>query len=270
MWKGVIQVGDAQLAVKLYSAVQDRDLHFTLLDRKTHAPVAQRMVKPDSGEAVPYPEIRKGFLSDGEYVMLEKEELNQLAPQPSRDIVVDSFIPQTGLGPEWFVRPYYLAPDGDPNAYSALARTLFEAKREGLAHWVMRGIEYSGVLRSDGAHLMLITLRHQDEVLDTTKLALPQARTHSDRETKLAEQLILAYQGDFDPNEFRNEHRDQVRALIEAKASGKRVQLKPLKQKKAAPDLAEALEKSLRSMQKPPSAPPKREHARRRKESAVA
>src|SRR5262245_22014817 len=110
IWRGVIRLGDARVPVKLYSAVQDRDVHFTLLDRKGHARVEQRMVKPDSDEAVPYEEIRKGYLSEGSYVMLGREELGKLAPKPSRDIEISRFVAEDELGPEWFVRPYYLGP----------------------------------------------------------------------------------------------------------------------------------------------------------------
>src|SRR5690349_12284599 len=78
IWKGTIKLGNLSVPVKLYSAVQDRDVHFSLLDKKQHAPVEQRMVKPDSDEAVDYAQIRKGYLSEGSYVMLEREELEKL------------------------------------------------------------------------------------------------------------------------------------------------------------------------------------------------
>jgi DNA end-binding protein Ku len=278
MWKGTLRLGGRALGVKLYAAVQDRDVHFKLLDRKSHAPVAQRMVDPETQEAVEYAEIQKGFLSEGNYVMLSKEELTGLAPKASRDIDVEAVVGEDKLGPEWFVRPYYLGPDGDVNRYAALAQALSEQACEGIAHWVMRGSEYTGVLRSDGHHLMLITLRHKDEIVSAEELPEPQGRAHSEKEAKMAEQLVLAYEAEFDPAQFKNEHRARVLDLIEQKAKGKRPRLAKVQPKKAAPDLANALQKSLLhahgkardAVDKPKTARTRPAHARRRKERAVA
>jgi DNA end-binding protein Ku len=205
--------------------------------------------------------------------MLDKAELQRLAPAPSRDIEVDSFIPPQKLGAEWFVRPYYLGPDGDAEGYAALAHALHDSKREGIAHWVMRGVEYTGALRSDGHVLSLITLRHADELVDLGALPESEGRAHSDKEGKMAEQLIEAYAGEFDPVEFKNEHRERVLELIDAKAHGKRVRLKPIRQKKAESNLLSALEKSLAHAQKrgaEPAAPRKRARSARGKERRVA
>ncbi len=278
MWKGSLQLGSHQLGVKLYAALQDRDVHFKLLDRKRRAPVSQRMVDPESAQPVEYATIQKGYFRDGSYVMLSKEELADLAPTASRAIEVETVVGDDKLGPEWFVRPYYLGPDGSVDRYAALARALFEEKREGIARWVMRGIEYTGVLRSDGEHLMLITLRHRDEVVSAADLPELKGRAHSEREEKLAEQLILAYEAEFDPSEFKNEHRERVLSLIEAKAAGKRPRLPTLQKKKVAPDLSDALQKSLLhahgkargDQSERPKLAKTRAHGRRRKERAVA
>jgi DNA end-binding protein Ku len=250
MWKGVIALGSTKVGVKLYSAVQDRDIHFKLLERKKHAPVEQRMVKPETDEAVPYEEVRKGFLSEGSYVMLEKEELAKLAPKPSRDIEITRFVTFDHLGPEWFVRPYYLGPDGDVESYFALQQALADAGREGIVHWVMRNTEYTGVLRAVGEHLMLITLRHQDEVVSTKDVRMPSGREHTAKEAQMAEQLIAAFEDEFDPTLYHNEHRERVIELVDAKAKGKRVRLKKVQEKKPEASLADALQRSLMSIHK--------------------
>lgn len=276
MWKGVLNVGGVKLPVKLYAAVQDRDVHFTLLAPKSHTPVQQQMVKPDDGEIVPYNEIKKGYETEGSFVVLGKDELAKLAPKPSRDIEVETFVTPQKLGPEWFVRPYYLGPDGDVEHYTALARALHEAEREGIAHWVMRNQEYTGALRSDGSVLSLITLRHADELVDLGALPDAEARAHSEKEAKMAEQLISAYEGEFDPKEFVNEHRDRVLQLIDMKAHGKRVRLKPVHEKKAEASLVSALEKSLahakrqNATQDKPSKPRRATRSTRAKEQHVA
>lgn len=276
MWKGTLSLGSHKLGVKLYAALQDRDVHFKLLDRKRREPVTQHMVNPENDQVVEYATIKKGFLKDGDYVMLTKDELTSLAPKPSREIAIEGVVGEDKLGPEWFVRPYFLGPDGDADRYAALAQLLAEEKREGVARWVMRGIEYTGVLRSDGQHLLLITLRHKDEVISAGDLPSAHGRAHSEREAKMAEQLISAYEADFDPAAFKNEHRDRVLELIEQKAKGKRPRLAPVHAKKAAPDLADALKQSLvhaheRGRDGKRDGPKlAKTRTRRRKESAVA
>lgn len=279
MWKGTLRLGAHALDVKLYAALEDRDVHFKLLDRKHHAPVTQHMVDPESDQTVEYAQIEKGYLSEGRYVVLHKEELAELSPKASREIDVELVVADDKLGPEWFVRPYYLGPDGDVDRYAALAKVLHEEGREGIAHWVMRNNEYAGVLRSDGQHLMLITLRHADEVVSADRLPAPEGRAHSEKEAKMAEQLILAYESEFDPADFKNEHRERVLELIEQKAKGKRPHLAKVKAKHAAPDLASALQKSLlhahdkaggTHSDKPKLRSTRAAHGRRRKERAVA
>jgi DNA end-binding protein Ku len=280
MWKGVLQLGAVQLPVKLYAAVQDRDVHFTLLAPKSHVPVQQHMLKPEDGAVVPYAEIRKGYETGGKFVMLDKAELEKLAPKPSRDIALTSFVPAQKLGAEWFVRPYYLGPDGDVEHYAAFAHALHESEREGIARWVMRGVEYSGALRSDGTLLSLITLRHADELVDLGALSEAETRAHSEKEAKMAEQLISAYEGEFDPGEFVNEHRERVLALIDMKAHGKRVRLKQVREKKSETSLVSALEQSLAHAQKrashaksentKPSTPRRATRSARNKERHVA
>lgn len=250
MWKGVIALGATKVGVKLYSAVQDRDIHFKLLDPKKKAPVQQRMVKPDSDDEVPYSEVRKGYLTEGSYVMLEKDELESLAPKASREIEVARFVTTDHLGPEWFVRPYYLGPDNDQDGYFALQQALADSGREGIVHWVMRNTEYSGVLRAVDEHLMLITLRHEDEVVSTKDVRMPSGREHSAKEAQMAEQLVAAFEDEFDPSLYHNEHRERVLELVDAKSKGKRLRLKKVEHKKSEPNLADALQRSLMSVHK--------------------
>ncbi|MDB4972615.1 MAG: ykoV 2 [Myxococcaceae bacterium] len=250
IWKGVLELGSHKVPVKLYSAVQERGVHFRLLQERTQVPVRQQLVDPSSDEVVPYPEVRKGYAVDQSFVVLSKEELESLAPEPNREIAVSHFLPTQKLGPEWHVRPYYLGPDGDEEAYFALAQALAAEGREGVAHWVMRGQEYDGALREVDGYLMLITLRHADEIIKQTELPRPEGRAHSDKELTMAEQLIAAYEDVFDPSQYKDEYRDRVLAFVEAKAKGKKPRLKHPVVKHEERDLSSALAKSLAGLKK--------------------
>ena len=263
IWKGVLHVGSHRVPVKLYSAVEERGIHFRLLHEHSREPVRQQLVDPGNDEIVPYGDVQRGFAVPEGYVILKKEELDQLAPDDSRDVTIERFVPIQKLGPEWHVRPYYLGPDGDDEAYFALAQALADAGKEGLAHWVMRGHEYSGALSASDGYLMLITLRHADEVIKRDELPRPAGRAHSDKELKMAEQLIGAYEDAFDPDQYHDEYRERVLAFVEAKAQGKPPRLKKPVTKNEESQLSDALEKSLAGLrktadQKPSAAKPAR------------
>src|SRR4051794_26722455 len=111
MWKGVIRCGRQQLAVKLHAAVEDADVHFHLLHARDGVRVQQRIVNPESGQAVDKTEVRKGFpLGHGSFVLLAPDEIKALAPEASRDIELETFVPDTSIPAAWFERPYHLSP----------------------------------------------------------------------------------------------------------------------------------------------------------------
>jgi DNA end-binding protein Ku len=251
MWKGVIQLPGASLPVKLYSAVQDRTVHFNIVDDRSMQRVKQRMVNPETNEEVPATEIRKGYQSaPGEFVMLDETELKELIPPASRDITVSQFVKPATLAPQWYSRPYYLGPDQSSKQYFALSRALQEEEVEGIAHWVMRNKRYLGLLRTNGDYLMLISLRYADEVLAAKELPAPEGKTLDDRELKMAQQLIEALKGEFEPTQFNDEYRERVRELVEAKAAGHKPRLETIKKPKTTESLADALEASLRAARK--------------------
>jgi DNA end-binding protein Ku len=115
---------------------------------------------------------------------------------------------------------------------------------------VMRNHDYTGVLCARDGYLMLITLRHAEEVIDKKDLPEPKGRAHTERERKMAEQLLSAYEDAFDPNAFEDEYRERVLAFVEQKAKGKKPRLKKPVEKRGAEDLSAALEKSLAGLRK--------------------
>src|SRR4051812_27875398 len=134
IWKGNLKAGSSSLAVKLFSAVEDRAVHFHILDAAHTSPVKQQMVDPDSQEEVESDKIRKAYQVDpGTFVEIKPAELKKLEPKPSRDIEIRHFVPLDQVGVEWYERPYYLAPDGDDAGYFALAKALENQKVLGTA-----------------------------------------------------------------------------------------------------------------------------------------
>jgi DNA end-binding protein Ku len=250
IWKGTIQLGDSSIPVKLYAAVEEKGVHFRLLHAKDQTPVSQEMVYGETDEIVPAENIRHGYeTEDGRLVILSGEELKSLEPLPSRQIEILAFLPGTAIDHRWFDRPYFLGPDGDEEAYAALIEAVNTSESEALVYWVMRNKEYFGVLRLRAGYPLLVTLRSAEEVVELA-VRIPAGREIAARELAMAEQLVAAMADTFDPQQYRNEFRQRVMELIEAKAAGKVIPLRPAASPRATGDLTTTLEASLRAAKK--------------------
>jgi DNA end-binding protein Ku len=249
IWKGIIQFGMVSVPVKFFSAVEDRKVHFRMLHRTDHAPVKQKMVNPRTGKPVPYEEIRRGYMDKGEIVLLEDQELQSIEPEPSREIEITRFVDPAVIKHQWYDRPYYLGPDGNSETYFALAKALERSDLEGFARWTMRKKAYIGALRVEAGRLIMITLRYAREVIDASELPRPKTRSLEQQEIRMAEQLVQALEGDFDPAAFKDEYRNRVMELIETKARGGKLELlKPKKRKAEVVSLTDMLRRSVRKI----------------------
>ena len=246
IWKGELTLGKQQLGVKFYSAVEDRTVHFHLLHEKDRAPVEQHIVRKDTGKEVEKEDMRKAFALDrNAAVILQPEELEELIPTESRAIEICRFVAPPVLGDQWFDRPYYLGPDDDASGYFALAHALERKNVIGIARWVMRKKRYVGALTSYDGYLTMTTLRRADQVLSFSGVEPAKTVAPQSNELKLAQQLVSSIEADFDPSLWRNEYRERLCKLIEAKARGEKI--KPLRRRTPAPqaNLAESLKASL-------------------------
>lgn len=246
IWKGELQLGKQQLGVKLYSAVEDRTIHFHLLHKKDNAPVEQRIVRKDTGEIVDKDEIRKAFaVAPGTAVILEPEDLEKLVPPESREIHICRFVAPSLLGDQWYERPYHLGPDADNSGYFALADALERKNLVGIARWVMRKKQYVGALSCVDGYLALTTLRRADQVLQFSGIEPARTVAPTENELKLAMQLVSSIEADFDPSLWKNEYRERLCQLIAAKARGEKLSAPRPRKKAASADLAQSLRASL-------------------------
>lgn len=252
IWKAVVKIGTLTVPVKLYSAVHDRSVHFRLLHKTDKEPVKQQLVSAESGESIEYADVRKAYpLARGRMVVLESEELETLQPEESRDIEITRFVDPDDIDHRWYERAYYLGPDQSSKTYFAAAAALEKRGKEGVARWAMRGKDYVGALRVEDGYLMLITLRHAEEIIAADALTPPGGRALQAREVEMAAQLLEALKGEFDPSQFRDEYRARVIDLVETKAKGRKPKVTSFRPKKQKEDeLADALAASLAGVKK--------------------
>jgi DNA end-binding protein Ku len=251
IWSGAISFGLVNVPIKLYSAVSRKTVRFNQLNSDTGNRIMQKRVDPDTGEEVPYDRIVKGFeLTKDRYVVITPDELDALDPERTRTIQIEDFVDQTDIDPIYYDHPYYLLPDkGAAKAYGLLLNAMTASDKVAIARVVIRSKEALVAIRPSGDLLMMETMIFHDEVVPHDDLEdLPDSKDLkvSDREVKMAQQLIDSLSSEFDPSQYRDEYREKVLELIERKASGEEiaVQAEPAKPDKV-PDLMAALEASL-------------------------
>jgi DNA end-binding protein Ku len=253
IWTGTISFGLLNVPVRLYSAVARRNIGLRELRESDGARIRHRRVAEGTDEEVPYENIVKAFeITPDRYVPLTKEEMEAIAPEKTRAIEVQDFVDLDQIDPIYFNSPYYLGPaEGAEKAYSLLAEAMERSGRVAIARFVFRNKEHLAALRPSDGVLTLTTMRFADEVVPPTELddVLPAEKPKvGKREVEMAEQLIESLTRDFAPEDYHDEYREQLMALIERKAEGEDVLAaappeEP--QPTRAPDLMAALEESI-------------------------
>jgi DNA end-binding protein Ku len=251
IWSGAISFGLVNVPVKLYSAVSRKTVRFNQLNSKTGNRIQQKRVDPETGEEVAFEDIVKGYeLTRDRYVVLTPEELDALDPERTRTIDIEDFVDLEGIDPVYYDHPYWLVPDkGAAKAYGLLMEAMRDAGKVAIARVVLRSKEQLVAIRPAGPGLMMETMIFADEVVPTDEIEdLPEAKELkvSDRELKMARQLIDSLSSDFEPERYHDEYREKVLDLIERKAQGEEIAVQPEAPKPArVPDLMAALEASL-------------------------
>ena len=251
MWSGAISFGLVNVPVKLFSAVSRKTVRFHQLNGVTGNRIQQKRVDPDTGEEVPYEQIVKGYeLTRDRYVIINPDELEALDPEKSRTIDIEDFVDLAEIDPVYYDHPYYLVPDtGAAKAYGLLLNAMKESGKVAIARVVLRSKEQLVAIRPAGDVLMMETMIFADEVVPPEDLdGLPEKDDlkASERELKMAQQLIDSLATDFAPERYHDEYREKVLELIEAKAEGQEIAVQPEAPEPAkVPDLMAALEASL-------------------------
>jgi DNA end-binding protein Ku len=255
IWTGAISFGMVTVPVKLYSALNRKNVRFHQLSGKTGVRVAQKRVDAQSGEEVPYESIVKGYeIAPDRYVVIEPGELEAIEPKKTRTIEIEDFVELSQIDPIYYEHPYYLAPGpGGAKPYRLLLEAMRETGKVAIARVVIRSKEQLVAIRPMGEALGMATMLFADEVLAPDRIdevaEAAEVKT-TKRELEIAEQLVGSLAGDFEPDRYRDTYREQVLAMIERKAQGEEIAVQPPPEELAAPapDLMSALKASLEAV----------------------
>jgi DNA end-binding protein Ku len=245
IWTGSIGFGLVNVPVRLYTGVSEKGVKFNQLNSKTGNRIAMKRTDSETGEEVAFEDIVKGYeLSKGNYVRVEPAELEALAPQMTKSIEIEKFVPGEQIDPMLYAASYFIGPADVMKPYQLLVQAMAQTDRVALGKIILRG----------GSKQKLIAIRAHEGVLVGSMLVFGDELNSapdvegveiSEREDKMATMLIESLTGDFDPDEFGDEYREQVLALIEAKAMGETYTAPVAEAKPDIDDTMAALEASL-------------------------
>jgi DNA end-binding protein Ku len=250
IWSGSISFGLVNAPVRMYSAVQEKDLHFNLIHRPDGGRIGyQKVCKAEGEKPVPSDEIVRAYpLGDDEVVIVDEADFAAAEGEAPRQLRILDFVPRDQIDPIFIERTYYLGPgDGGDRVYALLSNAMAHSGLAGVVRYVSHAKEHLGVLRvrEDGV-ITLEKMYFADEIRSSEGIAPGKAMEDVDEaELEMATKLISSYSGDFEPSKYEDRYRERLMAIIEAKREGGALTPTAPAEDGAAPDLMAALRASL-------------------------
>jgi DNA end-binding protein Ku len=256
IWNGSISFGLVNIPVGLALATQRNDVSFRTLHRECGTPIKQKRWCPLHDREVEADELVKGWeFAKGQYVFVEDSDLEAVALQRSQSIEILRFVKLEEVDPVYFDRTYYLAPAGveaQRRPYVLLLRAMQESGMAAVGKFVLWGKENLALIRAQGDALAMELLFFGEDVRSKAEIEEAVAGTEvREPELALAGQVIASLAGDWDPDaqEFQNDYRGQVKAMLEAKVAGEEIVAPEPAVETPVVDLMEALRRSVADAQ---------------------
>lgn len=265
IWTGSVAFGLVNVPVALYSATEDKTIHYNQFQAGTSDRIRYKRVNERTGREVKPENIVRGHeVSKGDYVLVSDEELEAVEPGRSRTIDISDFVDLAAIDPIYFQKTYYLGPQGDgaaSRAYALLHRAMADTGKAGIATFVLHGKQYLVAIRARSDVLALQTMFFADEVRDPDEVIdnLPapgkqaqgkQARDKpAQRELTIAKQLVDSMSAAWNPDDYQDSYRERVEDLIARKRRGEEIVREGAPAEEAdVTDLMEALRRSAEQM----------------------
>jgi DNA end-binding protein Ku len=250
IWTGSIGFGLVNVPVRMYSAIEEHDLHFHYLHEPDGSRIAYQKVCRAEERPVPDEEIVKAFeFEKGEYVYMTEEDFEVAETEGGKMIDIRAFVPHDEIDPIYFERTYYLGPEKESEkVYALFAKAMERSGLAAIAKFVMRERQHLGCLRMREGVITLERMHFADEIRSLEGIAPEQPKVEK-QELDMAAQLIEHYMGKFEPDRFRDTYRDALCEIIKAKRKGEVVRAPEVAEAEAPTDLMAALRASVEAVQ---------------------
>jgi DNA end-binding protein Ku len=259
-WKGYLKLSLVSCPVALYTATSTSSrIRLHVLNRKTGHRIHNQIVDAETGKVVEPEDRVKGYeLDDGEHVLLEDEELDEVALESTHTMDIESFVARNEVDEIYLDESFYLVPNGEAGeeAFAVIREAMKKTDMVGLARVVMHRRERLLMLQPRGKGIMATALRYRNEVRGEERYFddIPSARIPGDM-IDLAEHIIDQKKAAFDPKKFEDRYEEALSALIKAKRAGKPPPAAPAPEKSNVVSLMDALRRSVQSERGGPSHP---------------
>jgi Ku protein len=238
--------------VLLYPASTSVDkTRFHMINKETGNRLKQQMVDAETGDVVEGDQKGRGYeLKKGEYVEIEKEELEAVQIESNHTIDIDSFVPRDEIDKRYLNHPYYIAPDGKAgiDAFAVIRDAMKDQDRVALARIVLTNREHIIAIEPLGKGLLGTTLRYPYELRDEDAYFgdIKNPKISKDM-VELAGHILDTKAAHFDPSKFKDDYETALKTLVRRKAAGKPVKAAEPEEKPGnVISLMDALKQSLK------------------------
>jgi DNA end-binding protein Ku len=260
-WKGFLRLSLVSCPIALFPATSESEkISFNQINKKTGHRIRYRKVDADTGEEVETSDIVKGYQVDTDrYLEVSKEELENIALESTRTIEIDQFVPKSEIDELYFVRPYYIVPDGKVghDAYAVIRETIRNLDKVALARVVLTNREHVIAVEARDKGLMGMLLRYPYEVRGASEYFddIQDVKITKDM-LDLAKHIVEQKSGHFDPDKFEDHYEAALSDLLQKKQSGQPMAKIASRTSGNVIDIMDALRASLKDGKGAPAAKP--------------
>jgi DNA end-binding protein Ku len=256
VWKGHLTFGLISIPVRMFAAARGERISFNQLHKECHSRLKQPLFCPVCNRQVERSEIVKGYeYEKDQYVLFSDEELDKIEPPSAKVMEILEFVKLSDMDPLYFDSSYYVSPeDAGVKAYQLLMKAMEESGYGAIAKLTMHQREHIVIIRPSATKGMTLhTMFYSNEIRAAEALPIDKIEL-KDQEKTLAQQLIQSLAAPWQPQKYRDEYQENLKAMIAAKLKGQ--EITEVAQPHMAPviDLMEALKKSLAEKKAAPAA----------------
>jgi DNA end-binding protein Ku len=250
-WKGYLKLSLVSCAVAMYTATSTSSrIRLNIINRETGNRIRNQAIDSETGDVVEAENKVKGYeVDDGQYVLLEEEELDEVALESTHTIEIESFVPRDEVDEIYLDESFYIVPNDDVayEAFAVIREAMKKKDMVGLGRVVMHRRERLLMLQPRGKGIVATALRYKPEVRkeDAYFDEIPATKVPHDM-LQLAEHILEQKKGHFDPAKFEDRYEDALSTLIKAKRAGKEPPTSPAPKPSNVINLMDALRRSVK------------------------
>jgi len=225
-WKGFLKLSLVSCAVALYPATTtSQRIRFNIINKNTGNRIRNEVVDTETGEPVEPEDRVKGYqFEKGQYVLVEEDELDNVALESTHTIEIEEFVPMTDVDRIYLDESFFLVPQDEvaQEAFAVIREAMRKEELAGLARVVIYRREHLLLLQPRGKGLLATALRYKNEVRDEKDYFddIENIKVPADM-LKLAVHILETKKGHFNPGKFEDRYETALQELVKAKRAGK-------------------------------------------------